>query len=58
VFGIGWGIAGICPAPGLVLLGMAQGKGLVFVGTMLGGMALFELFEVLQRRKATDRAKA
>ena len=53
VFGIGWGIAGICPAPGLVLLGMGQGKALVFVGAMLAGMALFELLEVLRRREPT-----
>ncbi|MGC8020753.1 DUF6691 family protein, partial [Salmonella enterica] len=28
LFGVGWGIAGICPGPALVLLGMASGKGL------------------------------
>jgi uncharacterized membrane protein YedE/YeeE len=58
VFGTGWGIAGICPAPGLAMLGMGHGKALVFVGTMLAGMALFELFERLQRRQLPDRAKA
>nr|WP_034341372.1 YeeE/YedE family protein [Herbaspirillum sp. B39] len=41
LFGIGWGIAGICPGPALVLLGMASGKGLVFVLAMLAGMLLF-----------------
>jgi uncharacterized membrane protein YedE/YeeE len=51
VFGIGWGIVGICPAPGLVLLGMGQAKAVVFVGTMLAGMALFELFELLRPRE-------
>ena len=58
VFGIGWGIAGICPGPALVLLGVGQDKALVFVGTMLVGMGLFELFELLQRRQPTDPAKA
>jgi uncharacterized membrane protein YedE/YeeE len=41
LFGIGWGLAGICPGPALVLL--AQGEALWFVGAMFAGMALFEL---------------
>ncbi|TDY89149.1 UNVERIFIED_ORG: hypothetical protein DFO49_3253 [Herbaspirillum seropedicae] len=41
LFGIGWGIAGICPGPALVLLGMSSGKGLAFVLAMLAGMLLF-----------------
>ena len=45
LFGIGWGIAGFCPGPGLVALGMGEFKALVFVGAMLGGMGLFELIE-------------
>lgn len=45
VFGIGWGIAGFCPGPALVALGMGQGKAAVFVLAMLAGMGLFELLE-------------
>ena len=48
VFGIGWGIAGFCPGPGLVALGMGEVKALVFVVSMLLGMGVFEL---LERRK-------
>ncbi|GAC1603681.1 MAG: membrane protein [Ramlibacter sp.] len=48
VFGIGWGIAGFCPGPALVALGMGESKAVVFVVAMLVGMALFEL---LERRK-------
>jgi uncharacterized membrane protein YedE/YeeE len=48
VFGIGWGIAGFCPGPGLVALGMGEAKALVFVVAMLVGMGAFEL---LERRK-------
>lgn len=47
LFGIGWGLAGICPGPGLVLLGMGLAPGFVFVAAMLAGMGLYEL---LQRR--------
>lgn len=49
-FGVGWGIAGFCPGPALVALGMAQAKAVVFVVAMLVGMSLFELFE--RRRRA------
>ena len=45
LFGIGWGIAGFCPGPALVALGMGQAKALVFVAAMLAGMGLFEWLE-------------
>lgn len=45
LFGIGWGIAGICPGPGLVGLGAGEIKSAVFVASMLAGMGIFELIE-------------
>jgi uncharacterized membrane protein YedE/YeeE len=48
LFGIGWGIAGFCPGPALVALGMGEQKALVFVAAMLLGMGVFEM---LERRK-------
>ena len=45
LFGIGWGIAGFCPGPALVGLGMGEVKAVVFVAAMLAGMGLFELLE-------------
>jgi uncharacterized membrane protein YedE/YeeE len=56
LFGIGWGIAGFCPGPGLVALGMGEAKALVFVASMLVGMGLFELFE--QRRRIRSAARS
>lgn len=51
LFGIGWGLAGICPGPALVLPGAGQlVKGGVFIAAMLAGMLLFSLFE---RRNST-----
>ena len=45
LFGVGWGVAGFCPGPGLVALGMGEPKALVFVAAMLAGMGIFELLE-------------
>lgn len=45
LFGMGWGLAGFCPGPGLVALGMGEPKATVFVLAMLAGMAIFELLE-------------
>ena len=42
MFGIGWGIAGFCPGPALVGVGMLEPKALLFVLAMLAGMGLFE----------------
>ena len=52
LFGIGWGIAGFCPGPALVALGMGQIKAAVFVMAMLAGMGIFELLESRQRSAA------
>ncbi|RQS60122.1 DUF6691 family protein [Burkholderia sp. Bp8986] len=45
VFGIGWGLAGFCPGPAIVSIGLGSLKGIAFVGAMLAGMALFEWIE-------------
>ena len=45
LFGIGWGVAGFCPGPGLVGAGMGEVKAMVFVAAMLAGMGLFEWLE-------------
>ncbi len=45
VFGVGWGIAGFCPGPALVGLGMGVAKAGVFVAAMLVGMGVFAWLE-------------
>lgn len=45
LFGIGWGLVGLCPGPALVVLGMGAPKALGFVAAMLAGMAAFEILE-------------
>ncbi|MBB3194887.1 DUF6691 family protein [Roseateles terrae] len=55
LFGIGWGLAGFCPGPALVGLGLGSGPALLFVAAMLVGM---KLFDWLERRQATARVAA
>lgn len=49
VFGIGWGVAGICPGPALAVLLSGHWQVVVFVLAMLGGMLLYT---ALERRRA------
>ncbi len=52
VFGVGWGVAGFCPGPGLVAIGLGEARGVVFVAAMLAGMGIFELLERHKREAA------
>jgi len=49
VFGVGWGLAGICPGPALVLAGTGSAKGLVVLVSMIAGNGIFEFFEKRKR---------
>ena len=49
VFGVGWGLAGYCPGPALVSLALGGYKPLVFVGSMVGGMVLFQWLDALSQ---------
>lgn len=42
LFGVGWGIAGFCPGPAVVALGMGEMKALAFAAAMLAGMGVVE----------------
>lgn len=52
LFGIGWGIAGICPGPAWVLAGAEIGRVWPFLLAMLAGMVLYD---VIMRRRRTCR---
>ena len=45
LFGIGWGVAGLCPGPGIAALVIEPASAAIFVVAMLAGMALVRLFE-------------
>ncbi|MEQ1816932.1 MAG: DUF6691 family protein [Nitrosomonas sp.] len=42
VFGVGWGVAGICPGPAVVLAGTGSTDALVFLIAMLLGMNIYQ----------------
>jgi uncharacterized membrane protein YedE/YeeE len=45
LFGVGWGIAGLCPGPGFAALAIAPAAAAIFVAAMLLGMLLVRLVE-------------
>ncbi|MET3109061.1 putative membrane protein YedE/YeeE [Oxalobacteraceae bacterium GrIS 2.11] len=55
LFGIGWGIAGLCPGPALTTLLSGNPKAILFVVSMIAGMGIFELLEM---RKTSSARKA
>lgn len=43
LFGIGWGLAGLCPGPSIVALTSGMAEISIFAGAMLAGIALHKL---------------
>ena len=41
IFGIGWGLCGVCPAPGVVDLGFLTPGAAIFVAAMAAGMLVY-----------------
>ena len=54
-FGAGWGLSGYCPGPALASLAIGGSKPLIFVVSMLVGMAIFEIHD---RRSKAHKCKA
>ena len=41
LFGLGWGLVGLCPGPALAALATGSGRVLLFVVSMVAGMGLY-----------------
>lgn len=54
LFGIGWGVGGFCPGPGIVAAGAGEAKALIFVAAMVAGMIVFEWLEKRQAAAVAD----
>ena len=57
VFGIGWGLAGLCPGPALTLLTVAPAQAATFVA-MVVGMLAFRLLPAAAPKPAVQGADA
>ena len=44
LFGIGWGLSGLCPGPGLASLPTGALPIFVFIGSMIAGMVLYRVY--------------
>jgi len=45
LFGLGWGLAGLCPGPALVNLASLLPRVFVFVAAMMAGMSVLDLWK-------------
>lgn len=43
LFGIGWGVAGLCPGPGVAALAIEPASAAIFVAAMLAGMVIHRM---------------
>lgn len=51
LFGVGWGLAGLCPGPAITALASGNGTIFVFVVAMVLGMALYRGFTIVESRR-------
>ena len=59
VFGVGWGVAGLCPGPALTVVASGRPIALAFVAAMLSGMGLGRAIEGgIRDRTRSHRARA
>jgi len=56
LFGVGWGIAGLCPGPAIVDLAVRPLPAATFVAAMLGGMLLNRMMSFRSKPKEPKHA--
>ena len=44
LFGVGWGLSGICPGPAVLIATSGQWQPLLFLGSVIAGMLLYAAF--------------
>lgn len=58
LFGIGWGLVGICPGPALSLISSGQPMILLFIAAMVAGILLVDKIWVRVRERASQHSAA
>ncbi len=53
LFGVGWGLSGLCPGPGFVMLGTGSLQAVLFVAALVAGIALFDHVERVVTHRRT-----
>ncbi|SET05095.1 DUF6691 family protein [Oceanicella actignis] len=52
IFGVGWGLVGICPGPAIVGMAVGGAPSMLFVAAMIAGMIVYRLFDAALARRA------
>ncbi|MEL6662370.1 MAG: DUF6691 family protein, partial [Pseudomonadota bacterium] len=47
LFGVGWGLVGLCPGPAIAAITIGGTQALAFLAAMVAGMVIFEGFDRL-----------
>lgn len=53
LFGLGWGLVGLCPGPALAILSLGLWQALLFAAAMIAGMAVFAMLPSQQSKPAS-----
>lgn len=53
LFGVGWGLVGLCPGPAIAAITIGGSPAVVFLLAMIAGIALFEMFDRFTRRSVS-----
>lgn len=58
LFGVGWGIAGLCPGPAIANLAIAPAPAAIFITAMLAGMLLNTLLPAISATQRTQETSS
>jgi uncharacterized membrane protein YedE/YeeE len=56
IFGVGWGLVGLCPAPAIVNIGFLDGRAFLFVLAMIAGIKLSDALFAMRAGEPDLRA--
>ncbi len=56
LFGVGWGLVGLCPGPAIVDVGFLDGRAALFVACMAAGMALYSTLPAVPAAPSVELA--